>query len=248
MKKLLTFLLITTCLNVLSQVPVVETYTEARTENAETTLTQNKPTGVVTGDFLLAFIGNDDSSSADEFAAPTGWTKIQENGSGTPDAHVAAFYRVADGTEGATQDFTSDSSDFLWGYYIRMSSVDTDDPIDATETGIEAGSSSTHTIPELTTVADDCLAFFVLGFDGGDGLSFGVSGTGWTKTDEVQAGAVGSGGASGVFGTKSMATAGATVDVVITPDVTDGAAAFQFSIKGSEGGGGASRRIFNIDR
>ena len=233
MKKLILILTFIVSLYSYSQVPVIESFTSNSSSSQDSAITFTKPGSVAVDDLLMVIIGNDDTGSGDEFAAPAGWNKIGEPGSGTSDAHVAVFYRLADGTEGATQEFTSDSADYLWGYYIRISSVDSSSPLDVIGSFYNNSRSSSHVVTEITTTSVNCLAFTVLGFDGGDGLPFVWSGTGWTKEGDIYGGSVGSGGASGTWGTKEMPSTGATGDVTITPDITDGAAGMQFAIVGS---------------
>ena len=233
MRKLILILTFIVSLYSYSQVPVIESFTSNSSVTADLAITFTKPGSVAVDDLLMVIIGNDDTAGANEFAAPAGWIKIGEPGSGVSDAHVAVFYRLADGTEGATQEFTSNSADFLWGYYIRISSVDTSSPLDVTGSFYNNGSSASHVVTEITTTSVNCLAFTVLAFDGGDGLPFVWSGTGWTKEGEIYGGGTGSAGASGTWGTKEMPSTGATGDVTITSNVTDGAAGMQFAIVGS---------------
>lgn len=58
----------------------------------------NLPSGIVSGDLLLAFLSITSSSS---HVWPAGWTRIAHSANGG-DIRVSIGYRIADGTEGAT--------------------------------------------------------------------------------------------------------------------------------------------------
>jgi hypothetical protein len=61
----------------------------------------NKPTGVASGDLLVALAWANNVTAT--WAAPAGWTKIAED---LTNASMALFTRVADGSEGSTFTFT----------------------------------------------------------------------------------------------------------------------------------------------
>lgn len=200
-------------------------------------LTLTKPTGAnapATGDLLLIIVGNDDNTATAQWDnttnKPTGFTLISEGGNASSDAHVAAFYRVADGTEGATIAVPAAAGQDYWGYYIVVEGNHTTSPLDVTGTTLVEGSGSgSPDVPSVTTTVDNCLAIACLGFDGGDGAPFTVSGTGWSKVSEIQAG-TGSANASGSFAAKTQTAAGATGACTFTTNVIDGSASFQFAI------------------
>ena len=68
----------------------------------------------------------------------------------------------------------------------------------------------------------------VLGFDGGDGSPFSVSGTGWSESGDLANGTGAGGG--GCWGTKEQTTAGLTGDATVTSSTSDGSVFFQFAI------------------
>ena len=198
-------------------------------------LSLTKPTGVAAGDLLLIIVGNDDTTGTEQWNSttfrPSGFSFIGNAGSATPDAHVAAFYRIADGTESAATSTPAQSSDDYWGYYIHVTGVSTTSPIDVIGADYAGGSLTTHNIPGVTTSVDQALAFYVLSGDGGDLNPFSVGGA-WTERAETEAGA-GAGNASGVWGTRLMASAGATGNASVTMSAADGAAGFQFALSPS---------------
>jgi len=212
-------------------VPVVESYT-SNTAVPGSSLTLTKPSGVVSGDLLLLIVGNDDNTNTAQWSNTlSGWTLINEAGTSTSDAHVAAYRRIADGTEGATVSVPAQSSDDYWGYYIRITGVNAVSPINAIGSDVNGGNTASRVISGVTTTVANTLAFFAFSFDGADGDPFSVTGTGWSKSDEIQAG-TGAANAGGTWGTKSQPTAGATGTVTVGSSSSDGSSGFQFAVAG----------------
>jgi len=190
------------------------------------------PAGIVEGELLLMLVCNDEANDADSIRTPTDWTKVGSIGSGPDDCEVAIFWKVATASE-STVNVSWPYTGTGFGssaYYHRISGADTASPIDASAFNINGGAGASHVIPQITTVTDGALALFILSFDGGDGYTFGVAGTGWTKTHEAQDN-TGGGGSSSVTGAKEMPAAGVTGTVTVTPSVTDSAVFAQIAIK-----------------
>jgi hypothetical protein len=162
---------------------------ESFTENTGTgsTLVLDKPTGVAVGDLLLILVGNDDTTNTDQWDnvnnKPPGFTLIAEVGTTNSDAHMASFWRVADGTEGASFTVQAAGADSCWGFCIRYSGADTTTPIHVFL--VNTDTVSPFVALEVTTTVADCLVVAVNAHDGGDVGAFSVSGTGWTKIDEI---------------------------------------------------------------
>ena len=177
-----------------------------------TTLELTKPAGVQPGDLLLIIAGVD--STGEALQPLTGWTFAVHGGITAYNAVTfALLYRVADGTEGESITLTSAVSDDFWGWYIRVTGADPDTPIDVVQ-ATEERSEPQVTLAGVETTVDGCLAFYAFSFDGGDGDPFSEP-PGWTEED-YQETYSGSGAGSGAWGTRLMATAGSTGDVVIT--------------------------------
>jgi hypothetical protein len=199
-------------------IPVIATKTANDTGGASvTTLTLTKPTGVAVGDGLLLLVGGDQADQASpQWNAVSGWNRESTDGAATTDAHYGVYSRIADGTEDVDVDVTTANEGELYGWYIRMTGIDTAAFINVVGAAhIGAGNPATHEIDGVTTTVDDCLAIFILAFDGADGEPFDVSNTGWSLEDEDHSGTE-INEASGCFGTKDQATAGATGNVTIT--------------------------------
>jgi len=209
-------------------VPVVETWTFNDANNLDH-VTLTKPTGVQSGDLLLIIVGSD-APNLDEWDALTGWTKFVGINSNDADANLACYWRIADGTEAGTIDVTAGTNtDERLGWYIRVSGVDTANPINVTGTAQSDIGGINHGINSINTTVDDCLAFYVLVFDGGDGTPFSVS-AGWTEKDDKYGVANTAGYVSGCWGTKEMPSQGATGDATVTSNVNDSSSRVQFAI------------------
>ena len=83
--------------------------TTALAAQSSTSISLNKPSGVVAGDVLLAVITKN-VQTIGTTGPPSGWTQVDARGINTTSAnnktHGSVFYRVADGTEGASFSFT----------------------------------------------------------------------------------------------------------------------------------------------
>lgn len=220
-------------------IPVLETFTR-QTIAGSRTIDLTKPTGVVSGDLLLLIVVDDPGNRSDhQYDAITGWT-LDEDLSGADvgaDVSSVVFWREADGTEGATETADNDLVTDKAGWYIRISGANTTAPFDVKGTYSADSTGTSHVVPGVTTTVADCLAMYYLGFDGGDGDPFSVSGTGWSQTDE-QAEGTGA-GISGCFGEKDQASAGATGDATVTSNASDGAVYVAFAIAPAAAGGNA---------
>jgi len=213
-------------------VPVVQSQTEAAVTGASLTLT--KPSGVVAGDLLLIIVANDNATDTaqwdDSTLKPPGFTLINEAGTSTSDCHCAAFFRIADGSEGSTIDVPAQSSNDYVGFYARITGAHPSSPINVVGADISIGNATTITVGSIFPFDDDTLAVAVVGTDGGDMVPHAVSGTGWTLQNDVAQGT--NNGVSGGWASKNMGAAGATGSCVFdwNGSVSDGASGFQFAI------------------
>ena len=147
---------------------------------ATTSLTINKPTGVVSGDLMIASISQRASGTAP--TAPVGWTLISSTAFGASGARAAAlFYRLANGTEGATFTFTlaAGSTDGSGGI-VAYAGVDQTTPIDVAGAFKDTSVVNTAvTANAITTVTANAL---VLMFGVTSDTAAGGTWSGWTTT------------------------------------------------------------------
>lgn len=118
-----------------------------------TTFTITKPTGVASGDFLLAWL----VSSATTPTAPAGWTLAASDGNGGQ-----LYYKIAGGAEPASYSWTSGTSQTWTGGISRYTGVDATTPLDAavqtssftlTTASVTTGSANALIVAGLWTTA-----------------------------------------------------------------------------------------------
>lgn len=209
---------------------VQESYTAIQEGTETTSFGVTHPTGLATGDCMLACIAKDDDPAMSDV---TGWTRTSISHT---DCCINIFRKIAtasDVSAGSTT-FTGDSEQYV-GRLYRYSGVHSDimDVIDTTGVTGETGSSPfEYTVTSVTTVTNNAVAFVVSGNDDDDEPYSIVTG-GWT-TDFYNESINGSGvnGTAGIIvGYKSMATAGATGGCVLDQKANEGYAALQFALK-----------------
>jgi hypothetical protein len=180
---------------------------------------------------------SDDNSASQTWQSETGWNGPESGISGgddTTDSKIAVLWREADGTEGSSFTFDHSGTDDLIGWVLRISGANTTSPFNV-KGSIDHTDGSSHVITGVTTTADNCLAFYYLHIETADGDPFSVSGTGWSESDEGDSGNSGAQGA-GCWGTKSMASQGATGNATVTSNASDNSTAAIFAIVEEAGG------------
>ena len=201
----------------------VEAYASTNSNGSTSTQIFAAPSGITSGELLILIVGSFTTATT----PPTGWTLLTSvAGGGTG---VTVYYKVSDGTETDVTITATNFASIYYGWYFRISGADTTTPVDV------IGSSWTNSSTQgqalsATTTTDGCLVFFIAGFDGADGGSFGfVSGTDWSIESEELV-TTGSNSVSGCFGYKVLATAGASGNVVVSKSISDGWSNRQFAI------------------
>jgi len=196
-------------------------------------LTLTKPVAetINNGDLLIILIGNDmttDTAQWDDTThKPSGFTLVDTGGSTASAAHLAEFWRIADGTETTTIDVSSVNAADVVGWYIHIRGAHATAPIGAEGAVTITGNSTSQSIPGATGNEDD-LGLFLSMWDGGDTYPFTVSGTGWVRDGQVQA-STSSGVVAGCFGTKIYDSTAAQ-SVTVDGSVSDGKVGHQFRI------------------
>lgn len=212
-------------------IPVVASFTENSSTGASS-FTLTKPASVAAGDLLVIIAANDDTTDLTQFTgdAIPGFTQISYIGSSVMDIHIAAFYRVADGTEGASFTVTATSSDDLTAWCLRITGANRWAPIDAVNDGYSAAIIDAI-IPAVTTTVNDCLVLACNAYDGGDNGTYTITGTGWTSVDQNVT-ATGTGNLSAGVAQRDQATAGAGTACTFNASgaASDGNHGFQFAI------------------
>lgn len=212
----------------ISTYPVLETWTAVTSAGtAVTSLELTKPSGVVPGDLLIILVGNDYYLNV-AWPLHSGWDQLKWGASSNRDCGLVIHSRIADGIEPVTEVVNTNGNADTYGWYIRISNVNSGAPINNYGPTLYV-TASQGTILSIDTTVDNCLAFYFLVFDGGDGSPFSVSGSDWAEVDELTSGTTGA-GASGCFGMRQVPIAGATENAIVTCSVLDGIVAAQFAV------------------
>lgn len=200
------------------------------------------------GDLLVIYAGADGFAASAEWDdatnKPSGYTLINFSGAGEGGTNsavqVAAWYKVATGSESGTENVPIGGTRNLRAVVARYTDP-AGSPIHVLGADYEAGNATSHAIDGHTTTVDGALANYVYAFDS---PAASTVSNGWTEQVDESGGGVSPGFG---FGTKAMATAGATLDADVDFGATsNGLAGFTFSLAPAGGGGGGSvAPIFN---
>jgi len=213
----------------------------ASASSTTTTLTCNKPAGVVSGDVLVAIIGYYLPTAP--ITPPSGWTLGDSNANGN-NAGIW-YYKVAGGSEPSTYAWTFNSADESHVIVAAYSGIDNVSPIDAqSETnGVGTGG---ITVPGITMTGAGTLVYMA-GSNSGYVISVPCTPpSGMTERADVKGASYG----AAYLADQEIAAAGATGDKTMTATSgtnTGAYGAFLVGLKAASGGGGGgtakARRI-----
>lgn len=96
-------------LNASAGFPTVAATNTGVNDTAATSHTFNLPAGIVAGNLLIVFATADASTPAAVFTFPDGWAELYQSNSASYGT-AACYYKIADGTEGATITVTTDKT------------------------------------------------------------------------------------------------------------------------------------------
>src|SRR5688572_29479437 len=122
----------------------------------------SKPSGTVSGDLLVAGVMFEKGTGVTTLSAPAGWTLLLRTNQ-VGDIGMQTYYRIADGTDGASFTFTLNNSPKWAAGISRISGVDQVGPIHVSAGGSSGGTASTSVVaPSITTTIPNTLilAFF----------------------------------------------------------------------------------------
>lgn len=128
-------------------------------EESATSITVNKPTGVVEDDLMVVFINKDFNTPLG--SPPSGWTTVEGIVDGDQ-VHVMQ-YKVAGASEPSDYTWTWTGGADCVGMIIAWTGVDTADPYDVSSQN--EGVSVTHTATGITTTNDTALLVAAYGSD-----------------------------------------------------------------------------------
>ena len=199
-----------------------------------TSVTVNKPAGVTAGDLLVLLVGNEDNTATVSFAAKTGWTKEYEFGNATPDTKIGMYWRIADGTEPASENisWSSTGSDSGGAWYLRITGADPTSTIEQVGPSSQTAGATSQAAASITPAVNECLVIAHHSFDGGDGTR-SVSGTNWPSSfpaNQVLHDTTGTTAWSGGWVHQTQSTAAASNACTFASTVSDGMVQVQFAI------------------
>jgi hypothetical protein len=145
-------------------VPIIESTSSAFLDPAGTTLTVNKPSGVVIGNLMIATIGVYYVGVAYTLTPPSGWTVAAGPSNDGNNGHrIVSYYKIATDSEPASYDWGLSTALLSTGSIVRITGHDAI-PIDATPTVAIGSNSSFQVFPAVTTITNDCLIYRIIGF------------------------------------------------------------------------------------
>lgn len=134
-------------------VPVTASNATTVTDVTGTTLTITKPSGVASGDLLVAFVH---VSGSPTLTPPSGWTLIDSVTNAFGVGTLYAFRFMAGGSEPASYSWTWTGSQYSCGGIYRVTGADATTPINTSAKSAPA-SGATQVSPSVTTTTADCL-------------------------------------------------------------------------------------------
>lgn len=149
----------------LATILVYRDFTEKKVSSDDTSITISTPDSNE-GDLLVAAVATDGDTSA-SLAPPggEGWNEIDiDDYSG--EVTLGIWWKLADASESPNHQFTWSDAEQAYGWMMRFTGHDPDDPINVYS--VDGESSSTPTSPEVITTVNDCLIVRLGAFDDDD--------------------------------------------------------------------------------
>lgn len=123
---------------------------------AASSIAATLPASISVGDLLRINVSQTPDSGS--ITTPSGWTKPQDVADGFGGGRLSAFWRIADGTEGATVSFTFANARNSTAIAWRLTGHNPTTPIDASANNSgTTGSTTAITSPSVTTTVANCM-------------------------------------------------------------------------------------------
>lgn len=209
--------------------PIYQTSTN-NYAGATATLTLTKPSAVKRGDMLYLLVGNEWNGNEDlQFTDNlTGWNLEASEGNKQARSFIGVFSRLADGTEGATEDVVATDSSNMLGLYIHVRNVEPAAPVNVMgAVSTDNTNLAAQTATTATTTVDNCLVIAFIHSWSATLSPMTTATANWTMIEN----ATGTNGAVSIA-TRELSTAGTTGDMAFTFVVgqTNRSKAIQFAI------------------
>ncbi len=178
-----------------SSAPILESSSYGETGGLSGSYLYALPTGIVAGDLLVMIVGTDDNTNSQVLNDHPDWTRFLGDApsSGTATIRCAAYYRIADGTEGSTETFSWNVTETSAGVLLRISGQDATTPIvGAVIDSVETESASPNPPASNPGTSNDYL--WITGFcsDGGNDATTPYHPAGYTAVHQATGGYSGS--------------------------------------------------------
>lgn len=207
-----------------------------------TSMAVSLPASISAGDLLLAFV---EVRNAGTWTKPTNWNDIStlSQAGGGSVGKLNGFYKIADGTEGATATWTaSTGTTAVWQVYKVTSWHGTTPPEAVTASGDVSSANPPSVTPSWG--ADDTLWMAVAGHTAASAAAFTAAPTNYSNF--VNSGASSGGAAVSVASATRQLNASSEDPGTFTAGGSNRWWAAATIAVRPAAGGGASRRIFNI--
>ncbi len=150
---------------------------------ATTTVLVDAPTGVVSGDVLVSCLSLN-GGSVSPTGVPAGWLPIASVAS-IANPHVYGYYRVAGASEPTSYRWTLSSAVANSAGIARYSGVDTSQPLDGAARTATGPSSTTATLPGVTTSGANARLIGCVGVNSGAATVLITSPTGMSQAWDI---------------------------------------------------------------
>ena len=212
-----------------------------------TSVTMTTPSGVVTGDVMIAFVAQNTSGLPAVSAVPSGWTQVLEQNDGSS-IGAAVYYRVAttsDAPGTTSYTWTFQRSARSGGLIAAFSGVSTTSPVVASASQAN-GASGNYTAPSITPGVANTMLLALFAADQG-----GVTIASPAGTASAFAGSTGAGPNAIAIGafyeSLSASTATGQVDSSGNPSTTNIGATLALQPPAGGGGGSAASGLNAVD-
>lgn len=193
-------------------VPVVQTTATSNTA-AATSLAVTMPASVASGDLLVVVINQVNDVG---FTTPGGWNASVAVPDAFSSTRSASFWRISDGTEGASVTFNFGGSCTAGAVASRITGFDPTTPVNDADTNqATSGSTSAITSPANVTTVDDCLVMRFGSTRQATGITnpggqtdLGQATSGSNSTDAIVRGCYASQASAGSTGTAAFTASG----------------------------------------
>ena len=222
---------------------------DAEASGTGTSAVVTKPTGTADNDILVAIVSNRVGS---DVSAPAGWTHLVSQKATAVNIHYTCVYWKRASSEGADYTFTWASSGLYRATVSAYSgAITTGSPFEDTDYTSNVNTTTTHTLPAMTSAGANRLAIGMISAmdDANSSISFTVP-AGYTETQD-SAGVIGhegsyiavaaAGAVASAAATSSTAGYGLTFHALLIPSVSGGGSATfldisRFAIRGQSNG------------